>query len=262
MSYVFISPQYRVRQCPTDDGAMGFIGPDQPWTEATANKEIVPTSTPCGEDWIRVKGGETVPSYLWNPKKNRREQIMDKSDCFDTGAVIEASKPGYHRTKVYCCPPNDLLPTRVFTQPENDQYGEACQPFYKDGEEYPAEPLWIDARIGTPTGWAYRDTDIRDGGYKLICKAIRGPVEYVLDPSMIMGQARTTIGEAEAILAQKEARMAEREGIIQQDESQFQYGFFERYGIYMLAGAGILGLGVAAGLIKRSMDKKKEREAE
>jgi len=244
MSYTFISPKYQVSQCPTDNG-MGILGPDQPWTQATAGKEIAPTTNPCREGWKTIKGGTLPPHNVFQQRDE---------DCFLTGKVIEAQKPGYRRVQMWCCPPKELLPPREYTALEDQEYGGECQPFYHDGEEYPARPVWVDARFPTPTGWSFRETPIRSRGYKLVCKAIRGKVEFKLDPTMIMGQARTTVQQAEEMLREKQARMEERETIIQAAEEEFQYGFFQRYGVYMLAGAGVIGLGVVAGLIKKAMD--------
>lgn len=255
---------------------MGFIGPDQPWTQATAGKEIAPTTKPCSEDWIKVRlrGEETLPPYVKRVKDENKNNLrcqdrmmpewcyetvyFDQGNCFDTGRVIEATRPGRSRVKITCCAPLKLLPERYLTEPEHQEHGAHCQPFYHEGEEYPALPVWVDIRFPTPTGWAFRETSVISGGYKLVCKAIRGKVQHEFDPTMIMGQAQSTIAQAEEMLAERETRMAEREATIRAAEEEFEYGFFERYGVYMLAGAGIIGLGVTAGLIKRSMDKKKE----
>lgn len=266
MSYKFISPEYQVTQCPTD-GGMGFIGPDQPWTQATAGKQLVPPGSPCSGNWLKLKVKEDLqpdrypdrlyfPSGIYNPKTGKTERIMDKTACLDTGEVTEAKGVGQARIKTWCCPPNSPLPKRAVTEPEANEHGGECQPFYHDGEEYPSGMVWVDARYPTPTGWSFRETPIRSQGYKLVCKAIRGKVEFNLDPSMIMGQARTTIEQAERTLQEKQARIAERDAIISQSEEEFQYGFFQRYGVYMLAGAGVIGLGVVAGLIKKSLSKK------
>ena len=262
MSYVFISPQYRVRECPTD-GAMGFIGPDQPWTEETAGQPITPVSKPCSEDWIKVKGGSQVPNHLYNPKSKQWELIVDKNDCFDTGEVIEARQPGRTRVKMYCCPPNEWLPRKEFTEAEQQQHGANCQPFYYQGHEFPAKPVWIDARLSTPTGWSTKDppVPVTSGGYRMMCQAIRGDVQFEFDPTMVMGGARSSIEQAEKMIAERAARIAERTAIVEAAEEEFEYGFFQRYGVYMLGGAGIIGLGVIAGLVKRSMDKKKEKKS-
>jgi len=273
MSYVFKSPKYYVRQCPTDDESLGFVGPDQPWTEATAGKELVPATKDCHRGWQHVwnvEGDKPHYSVGYNKSKKGcsnpapggcrvdlavRDYRME--DCFKTGRIDEAYKPGDKRHEWWCCPPvPEMKPKRDVTAAEIELYGEGvCEPFYYRGEVYLGEPRWVDNNFLLPTGWDERDTNIVDKGYRLFCYATK-PEDYYRNLAVAgAGMTAVTIprvSEAEQ-LVQRQQREAEQEAVVRAAEEEFELGFFERYGLYMAIGAGVIGLGLVAGLIKRSV---------
>jgi hypothetical protein len=290
MSYVFTSPKYYVRQCPMDEDSLGSfdspppknwgpgieqwlntpttdsIGPDQPWSEKTAGKEIVPATKECYEGWQQkwnyIYGKPSYKSgrggYVTKPTYTLRVRNYKFEDCFPTGRIDEADKPGGKRHEWWCCPPTPKMkPERAFTQSEEDLYGkDICQPFYHSGEVYLGEPRWLDDNFMIPTGWDHRETDIIDKGYRLFCYAEKpeGYWKNLLASTDFSTTQYVTqaIDEAQRFL-EHEQRVAEEEAIVQAVESEFEYSFFERYGLYMAIGAGVIGLGLLAGLIKRSV---------
>jgi hypothetical protein len=142
---------------------------------------------------------------------------------------------------------------RAVTEAEMDLYGEnVCEPFYYKGEVYLGEARWVDNNFLLPTGWDHRETDIIDKGYRLFCYAEK-PEDYYKNLAVIGSVSVVTqaIDEAQRLL-EHEQRVAEEEAIVQAVESEFEYSFFERYGLYMAIGAGVIGLGLIAGLIKKS----------
>lgn len=294
MSYVFTSPKYNVRQCPTDDDSLGgltqghgleqwlatplsnSIGPDQRWTEANKGKEIVPATKDCHRGW--QSGWNYIygkpPSSIGHSKLKKncsnpaprgcRPGLAVRDyrfeDCFKTGRIDEAYKPGFKRHEWWCCPPIPAMkPERTATANELDLYGEdVCQSFYREGEVYVGKPKWLDNNFLIPTGWDLRETDIIDGGYRLFCQAIMPKDYFTTGPGGRLasgGMQTVTIHAIDAAeeLARKEERAAEEEEVIQAAESEFEYSFFERYGLYMLVGGGVIGVALIAGLVKRSV---------
>ena len=152
-----------------------------------------------------------------------------------------------------------MKPERTATANELDLYGEdVCQDFYREGEVYLGKPKWLDNNFLIPTGWDLRETDIIDGGYRLFCQAIKPEGYYKPGgpgASFASGGMQTVmlaIDAAEELL-KKEERVAEQEVVIQAAEDEFEYSFFERYGLYMAIGGGVIGVALIAGLIKRSV---------
>jgi hypothetical protein len=272
MSYVFTSPKYYVRQCPTDDDSLGFIGPDQPWSEATAGKEIVPATEDCHRGWQNMWSYEPdKPHYsvgYHKVKEGCSSSVPGRcrvdlavrdyrfEDCFKTGRIDEAYKPGHARHEYWCCPPVPAMkPKRAVTDAEIERYGEdVCQPFYQGGEVYLGEPRWLDNNFINPTGWDFRETDIVDKGYRLYCYATK-PEDYWKNLTVVGGgKSSVTIPAVDPaeMLRRREESAAEIEEVVRTSEEEFEYSFFERYGLYMAIGAGVIGIGLIAGLIKKS----------
>lgn len=270
MSYVFTSPKYNVRQCPTDD-SLGLVGPDQPWTKETAGKEIVPATKDCHRGWQSVwnwegaephfsVGRNKVNKNCSNPApEGCRTDIAVRDyrmeDCFKTGRIDEAYKPGHDRHEWWCCPPvPEMKPKREATQTEVELYGE-CQPFFKEGEVYLGEPRWLDNNFLIPTGWDGRETDVIDNGYRLFCQAIL-PKDYFRNIGFAGGGKMTVVNQAimdaQEVL-KREEKIAEEAAVVQAAVEEFDYSFFDRYGLYMALGAGVIGVSLIAGLIKRSI---------
>jgi hypothetical protein len=266
---------------------LGFVGPDQPWSEETAGKEIVPASKECYQGWQHrwnfagntpaVQG--VVPQKALDPGKppmvagygktaaraknpapgvnGVTAKIRDYKfrDCFPTGRIDEAWKPGKGRHEWWCCPPvPEIKPKRAVTAAELDVYGEdVCQSFYHEGEVYLGEPRWLDNNFLIPTGWDLRETDIIDKGYRLFCYAEK-PEDYYKNLAVAGSMQAVTVAVDQAQqLIEKQEREAREEAVVQAAEAEFDYNFFERYGLYMAIGAGVIGLGLVAGLIKRSL---------
>ena len=276
MSYVFTSPKYYVRQCPTDSDSLGLVGPDQPWSAQTAGKEIAPATKECHKGWQKTWNIETEDrpyhDVMYAKKKGctqvgwgtpciTGDRVRDYpvEECFKTGRIDESRTVGGPRRVWWCCPPVPVRkPDRAFTEAESEEYGEdVCPPFYHEGQVYLGEPKWIDNNFTTPTGWTFQDTDIIDGGYRLYCTPVL-PENFWKDYMESHPFSRETqviqakLSEAEKLL-QHEQLVAEQEAIVQEAEAEFEYSFFERYGLYMAVGAGVIGLGLLAGYIKRSL---------
>jgi hypothetical protein len=124
------------------------------------------------------------------------------------------------------------------------------------GEEYPSDPEWRDKDAYIPN--TCHTTSVYDGDYRLICckRKEPGKVRFVMPENGIQFAAPS----AEMIEQQaqeREARIAETERMLA-ETAEPQYGFFQRYGVFLLLGVGALGIGITAGLVKRAKAKKDE----
>jgi hypothetical protein len=152
------------------------------------------------------------------------------------------------------------LPLRSVTAAEADKY--LNQGVCKDilmvatGERLPSYPEWRDKTDYVPS--TCHSTDIEDGGYKLVCcKAsdreaamrILGPAQTFVTPTLTPEQLAEQAAEQERIIQEQEAQLIAA--------AEPQYGFFQRYWLFLLLGLGTVGAGVTAGLISRA---KKEKE--
>lgn len=260
MSYVFISPYYNVTRCPTngEDQGMGaeFIGPDQPWTSENAGKFITPETRSCP----RTSKRSHLPPTIGPPKYAHGGEMVPDTECYLTGRIREATAAGLSRREEWCCPRRTYAPKRVLTAEEADRYLSlgVCNPItmVSTGEEYPSDPEWRDKNAYVPS--TCHTTSVYDGEYRLICCKRReaGKVRYVM-PEGGITFAAPTAAMIEEQAQEREQRIAETERMLI-ETAEPEYGFFQRYGVFLLLGAGALGIGVTAGLVKRARSKKDE----
>jgi hypothetical protein len=84
---------------------LGFFGPSQPWSAATAGKWISETTRPCPagthETKVTVAQQEPTRGLIGHPTSTG---TINRKDCFPTGRVKEAAKVGRTRYQEWCGP--------------------------------------------------------------------------------------------------------------------------------------------------------------
>jgi hypothetical protein len=84
---------------------MGFFGPLQPWSAATAGQWISEATRLCPagthETKTTVAQREPTRSLIGHPGSTTP---VNRKDCFPTGRVKEASRAGRTRYQEWCCP--------------------------------------------------------------------------------------------------------------------------------------------------------------
>jgi len=259
MSYYFMSPHYRVLQCPTKPEALGTveaqIGPDVPWRQENAQKAIVPATRTCSP-----VGHKKFNSFSTAepPRDVAVRADIDASSCFFTGEIKEAKKPGWGRTATWCCKTRAVPSRRVISEVEARQYMDQCHDitWQPTGEIFPTYPQWM-GKNDYVSGSCH-ETEVIDGDYKLVCCRVPPKAsELTVDWSNVIVAAEATPEQRAEQLAQREQRVAETEAMLTA-AAEPEYNVFQRYGVFMLMGLGAVGVAVTAGLIKRK--KKQERE--
>jgi len=251
MSYLFQSRQLHPRNCSL---GMGIVGPDQPWTSATANKVIAEREQQCpsGDKLRRL-------SEFATPKTEVGGEVVEDQSCFKTGKVWEAKKAGNPRGVEWCCPVNEALPPRALTQSDHELWKDRCGPMRSpSGTIYETIPQWRDAN--KYVGSTCERTHIYDEGYELVCCPPPHQGAYTLpEQTFVVG---TPTAEQEAAWeAERQEAQLDRERQVQEAALPAPT-FVERYGFAMLMVAGTVGIGVTAALFKRfSVAAKKAEEA-
>ena len=72
---------------------LDLVGPDQMWTKETAGKPITEAHTKCPAGSTKIQASAAATEGPRRPD----------FDCFDTGVILEATKPGLPRRRIWCC---------------------------------------------------------------------------------------------------------------------------------------------------------------
>lgn len=83
-----------------------LVGPDQPWTQQTAGKMIGRERRGCTANYQRKlgPGGNRAPLRYITGFHHEKKEKYRREDCYLTGRVKEADRPGEIRTAEWCCP--------------------------------------------------------------------------------------------------------------------------------------------------------------
>ena len=257
MSYEFSQKWYRDKL--SGLGTDGILGPDQPWTAANASQWITQRTRECPTGKEILIGGLNPPNYTTDGKK------VTTAECVATGRVKESAKAGYQRVQEWCCPVIRLTvpATKPITQEQAEQYATTCAGraiTLPSGNTFPVDlGRWIHKTANIPSALCL-DSGVVDGDYKLLCcrtdktlaTVVKDGKTYVAGSFADMSRGSVTptaeqIAQGTAAVA---AIAAEREAVLVAAQEP-QYGFFQRYGLVLALGAGAVGIGVVAGLIKR-----------
>lgn len=267
MSYIFSQKWHRT----TLESLSGlgqtatYFGPDQPWSAATAGKWISEKTQECSADKKLVIGYNTPPKQMIDG------HYIPDTACVPTGRVKEATKPGTMRVMEWCCPNRNLIPakdlSRPMTEAELQQNATTCdsKPLtLPDGQVFSTAPdYWAHKTAHVPTAWCVQ-SGVTDGDYNLLC-CREGRIK-TKDTKYVAGGTTTVSASAPAPTAAQIQQIAEQEAEYGEqvaqtlESSQEQYGFFQRYGLIFALGAGAIGIGVIAALVKRSRSKKQEEK--
>lgn len=261
MSYLFQSRQLHPRYCGLGLGTigrgMGLVGPDQPWTAANAGKPIAQATRECP-----AVNEKKVTNEWTRPKSVVGGNVVDDPDCFQTGKIIEAQKPGKARWVEWCCPVRTELPKRALAQQEYEEYKDRCQPkLHPNGTVYETFPAWRRPSQDYISGSCDRP-GIFDEGYELVCcPAPQSFSKITLPETTFISQAIPTAEQEEEWEQQRQQRQIEQEQAAAAAAPPSST-FIERYGFAILLAAGTVGLGVTAALFKRfSVTTKKAEES-
>lgn len=260
MSYAFTQKWYRTKLAGL--GSTDYIGPDQPWTAANASQWITQRTRQCETGKEIVIGGPVPPNYVGGKK-------IQTENCYATGRVKESAKAGFQRVQEWCCPSTaPVQATRQVTQEQAEQQPTLCDDKHltlPSGQVVLTHlGWWLHKDSNIPTALC-RDSGVRDGDYKLLCCrdpdtsifVVKDGKTYVKSPA-----PTTASGLSAEQIAQRTAEVAaaaaESEAVMVAAQEP-QAGFFQRYGLVLALGAGAIGIGVVAGLIKRKrLNKKSE----
>jgi hypothetical protein len=235
---------------------LGLVGPDQPWTAENAGKVIQPiTGDPCKpgvHDTRRM-------SEFATPKTERGGEVVENVDCFQTGKVWEARKPGLPRHVEWCCPKPVRLPRRALTQAEYEDWKDRCRPYrMPDGTMKETIPEWRDAE--TYVGSSCARTGIFDGGYELVCCPPPVPVSEMTVKGMEAGVLMPMTEEQQAELDVRiQQELLEREQ--ERAAAALPTSFLARYWLPLVLVVGTVGVAVTAAMIKRRSVAKKKAAA-
>jgi len=255
MSYVFISPNYRVTQCPTTDRGMGFVGPDQPWSAENAFKFITEETTPCPPSKERKMGTGSNP-----PKRIFNHRMTPDLECVRTGRIREARKAGFARGVEYCCPKRVKPPKRVVTRQNEEDHLARCTPVQDErtGKTYDRELRWFHLEHYMPSTCEPL-LGVVDNDYQLACCRKRDRVSAIEIGDMTLRTDAPTVAQIEAHEEALRQRSAEIEQVLY-ESAEPEYGFFERYGTALWIVGGAVGLGVGAALVRRTLKKRGEEK--
>ena len=236
---------------------MGFVGPDQPWLAENAGKVIVPASDECqiGKGYQKKRLAEAA-----TPKIERGGQVVENTDCFRTGKIWEATKPGLPRHVEWCCPNPLRLPKRALTQVEYEEHKDRCGPYRTpDGTVTETIPEWRDAEAYV--GSTCSRTNVFDAGYELVCCPPPVPASAMTVKGMQAPVQMPMSAEEQAALdVRLEQELFEREQ--ERAAAAVQTSFLARYWLPAVLAVGTVGVAVTAALIKRrSVAKKKAAQA-
>jgi hypothetical protein len=105
-----------------------------------------------------------------------------------------------------------------------------------------------------------QDSGITDGDYRLLCcdpnyrsrleTVVKDGKTYIVGNPTAVGPAVRTADQIAQVTAAEAVQAAEDEAVLVTAQEP-EYGFFQRYGLVLALGAGAIGIGVVAGLIKR-----------
>lgn len=257
MSYEFSQKFYRDKL--SGLGTDGILGPDQPWTAANASQWITQRTRECPTGREILIGGLNPPSYTVDGKK------VTTAECVTTGRVKESSRAGYQRVQEWCCPvvrPNVPI-VKAVTQEQAEQYATTCAGriiSLPSGQTHLVDlGRWIHKTANIPSALCV-DSGIMDGDYKLLCcrtdviipTVVKDGKTYYAGglPGSSSGAVAPTAEQIAQGTAAVAAIAAEQEAVLVASQEP-QYSFFQRYGLVLALGAGAVGIGVVAGLIKR-----------
>lgn len=232
---------------------LGILGPDIMWREENAGKPLVERTKTCPKwghnEYFSYSKTEPPP----HPQDPTGKGIVDKENCFFTGEILEAGKPGYNRVATWCCPLKDLPEHRPITEEEATRFIElgVCKPItmVRTGDQYPSDPKWA-PKIGYVPSTCHK-TGIEEGPHQLICCKRRdpGPVEFVLPEGPQFVHAALSPEQEAAQLEERRARIAAREQVL--IETAEEHGFFQRYGFLIVIAGGAVAIGLIAGIVKK-----------
>jgi hypothetical protein len=261
MSYEFSQKWYRDKL--KGLGSVDYFGPDQPWTAENAGQWITQRTQACATGREVLIGGRNPPSYTTDGKK------VQTADCVATGRIKEAARPGTNRVQEWCCPVNrPVETTRKLTQMQAEQYATTCagRTIKLQGGQTALADLgyWLHKSGNVPSALCL-DSGVMEGDYKLLCcKPDMSTTTVTKDGktyiALVSGGTRVVDPSIEQIAqatAAAEAQAAEREAVLIEAQEP-QYSFFQRYGLVLALGAGAIGIGVVAGLLKRRNSTKSE----
>jgi hypothetical protein len=270
MSYQFTQKWYRNKL--SGLGSAAYIGPDQPWTAATASKWITERTRQC-DAGHRIIIKTTPPTY-YGAGPDGYSKKLPVAGCYATGRIKETAKAGSQRVQEWCCPPYEALTvpiTRQVTQAEAEQYATNCAGrtlVLPSGASYALDlGWWLHKTAGIPSA-VCQDSGITDGDYRLLCcdpisrvRLARDKDGKVFAPVAAVGTAVRTADQIAQVTAAEAVQAAEDEAVLVAAQEP-QPGFFQRYGLVLALGAGAIGIGVLAGsigLIKRKrLNEKSE----
>jgi len=231
---------------------LGILGPDIRWQEKNAGKPLVERTKTCPKwghnEYFSYSMTEPPP----HPQDPTGKGIVDKENCFFTGEILEAGKPGYNRVATWCCPLKDLPEHRPMTEEEATRFNElgVCRPIVMPkGDEHPSDPKWAPKISYVPS--TCHTTNVVEGPHQLVCCKRRapGPIEFRLQEGPQFVHAPLSPAQQAADIAEREARIAEREQLV--IETTEEHGFWQRYGLLIALAGGAVAIGVAAGIMKK-----------
>jgi hypothetical protein len=164
--------------------------------------------------------------------------------------------------------------TRQVTQAEAEQYAANCvgrSLGLPSGQTVQLDlGKWYHKSQSTPSA-VCQDSGITDGDYRLLCcdpnyksrlaTVVKDGKVYVAGSfaDMAVGSVARTADQIAQVTAAEAVQAAEDEAVLVASQEP-QYGLFQRYGLVLALGAGAIGVGVVAGLIKRKRLNKKGEE--
>ena len=256
MSYIFSQKWYRDKLAGL--GSVDYFGPDQPWTAANAGQWITERTQNCATGREVLIGGRNPPSYTTDGK-----QVLT-ADCVSTGRIKEATTAGTNRAQEWCCPVNRPIPnvpvTKPITQAQAVQYATACAgrtvPL-AGGQTAIADLGWWLHRTGNlPTALCI-DSGVAEGDYRLLCcRPSSGKFTPISETIKTAAPSASQIQQ----LTEAAATQAAEDAAVMIAAQEPQYNFFQRYGLVLALGAGAIGIGVVAGLLKRRRLNKQSEE--
>ena len=252
-------------------GTLAFIGPDQPWSAATASKWITERTRQCEAGrWVAM--GVNSPPRTYGVGSGGNGHPLPAAECFATGRVKEAAKAGSQRVQEWCCPPfkEPSAPvTKLVTQEQAAQYATLCEgqtialPSGKSVLTILGH--WLHKSTPVPSG-ACRESGVVDGDYKLLCcrdlSESNAEAFFVDKDGKVWAKkpvagrvAAPTASQIEAQTSQQAAQAARTEAVLVASQEP-EYGLWERYKWLVILGGGAIGLGLLAGIVGKKLNRR------
>jgi hypothetical protein len=253
-------------------GTLAFIGPDQPWTAATASKWITERTRQC-DAGHRIIIKTTPPTY-YGAGPDGYSKKLPVAGCYATGRVKETAKAGSQRVQEWCCPPLEepTYPvTKLVTQEQAAQYATLCEgqtiSLPSGGSILTILGWWLHKSHGIPSAMC-RASGVVDGDYKLLCcrdKAESNAEAFFVDKNgkvwakkpVAGAVAAPTASQIEAQTSQQAAQAARTEAVLVASQEP-EYGLWERYKWLVIIGGGAIGLGLLAGIVGKKLNRRGE----